>query len=193
MTWRGRSLLLPGSTGSGKSTLAAYLASKGFDCLTDELAYVPAASNCVDGFRVPLKIKTSGLDALKGHVRLTTDSARRMAGHFDVLLAPEASERESSNASLSVIVFPQYRARSRFSLTPLSPSQTAVRLMTSVLNAAKLPDHGFREATRVARLAVGYDMRFANLGQVGSRIERLQSMTSSGSDASLTQHPDSQA
>ncbi|MCP4513786.1 MAG: hypothetical protein GY824_00965, partial [Delftia sp.] len=41
LAWQGRGLLLPGGIGAGKSTLAAWLASRGWDYLTDELVFVP--------------------------------------------------------------------------------------------------------------------------------------------------------
>jgi hypothetical protein len=170
--------LLPGATGSGKSTLTAFLTHKGFDYLTDELAYVPSASICVEGFSAPLKIKKAGLDALKGHVPLSTGALVSMAGPGDLLVDPDGSGCITAAVPLSVIVFPRYQPRSRFRLEALSPPQTGLRLMAAVLNAEALPDHGFREAARVASLTAGYDMRYANLGQVEAHLELLRLMTS---------------
>jgi hypothetical protein len=175
---RGRVLLLPGKTGSGKSTLTAYLTSRGFDYLTDELAHVPPASARVTGLGAPLKIKSSGIDALKPQVALRTHTSATMIGPFDILVAPESSERASTGSPLAAIVFPRYTPRSRFNLRPLSASQTGLLLMTSVSNADALPDHGFREAARIAALAPGYAMRFANLGQIEAHFELLRSMMS---------------
>ena len=174
----GRSLLLPGATGSGKSTLAAFLTNQGFVYLTDESAYVAPASPCVEGFCAPLKIKNSGLDALAGYVPLSTEGPGSIAGRFDILVDPDRTQGAPAPVPLSVIVFPRHEPGSRFRLKALSPSQTGFRLMASVMNAGALPDHGFRDAARVAGLAMGYDMRFANLGQIEAHLERLRLMTS---------------
>lgn len=45
----GRAVLLPGAAFAGKSTLTAWLLSRGFDYLTDELVYVPRGETTVRG------------------------------------------------------------------------------------------------------------------------------------------------
>jgi hypothetical protein len=173
VAWKGRALLLPGTTGSGKSTLTAFLASSGFRYLTDELAYVPSGSISVEGFTAPLKIKKSGLDSLAGRVPL--DAGASMAGRHDVLVDPDGGGGDAPAAlPLSVIIFPRYRRRTRFSLAPLSPAKTALRLIAGILNAEALPDHGFREASRLAGLTTGYDLRYANLGQIEAHLDVLR-------------------
>lgn len=173
---QGRGLLLPGSSGSGKSTLTALLAIRGFDYLTDELVHVPLESTDVEGFTAPLKIKMAGLEAMKGQDPLITGGRASMAGVHDLLVQP-GDGRLTAAASLSLIVFPHYQRHGRFHLKALSPAETALRLMAGVLNAERLPDHGFREVARLAGLAAGYVMRYASLAQVESHLELLRHIT----------------
>jgi hypothetical protein len=174
----GHSLLLPGATGSGKSTLAAFLTARGFQYLSDELVHVAAASTAVEGFTAPLKIKKPGLAAIDRHLPLLTDAPTTLTGLDDVLVDPAASRCAAGPRPLSAIVFPRYRPRSRFQMKALSPSQTGLRLMAGVLNAGALPDHGFREAARVAGSTAGFEMTFSSLGQIEARLESLRALTS---------------
>lgn len=178
VSWAGRGVLIPGVSGAGKSTLTSFLADRGFEYLTDELVYVSAASNLLEGFTVPLKIKNRGLAALEGHVSLTRGTATNVEGSYQVLVNPDRFACATAAVPLSLIVFPQYTPRGRFRLQPVSPAQAGLRLLAGVLNGGALPDHGFREALRVARLAPAYDMRYAHLGQVETHLKLLQGMTS---------------
>lgn len=174
VSWAGRGLLIPGASGSGKSTLTSYLAERGFEYLTDELVHVPSAVNLIDGLTVPLKVKNRGLAALKGYVGTST----KIEGPREVLVAPDRFACAPAPVPLSLIVFPKYTPRVRFRLLPVPPAQAGLRLMAGVLNGGALPDHGFREALRLGRLAPAYEMRYANLGQVEAHLELLQRMTS---------------
>ena len=81
-------------------------------------------------------------------------------------------------APLGVIVFPRYRRRSRFHLEPLSPAQTGLRLMECALNSRSLPDHGFGEVARLANTVPGYELRYANVGQIETNLDALRSLVS---------------
>lgn len=178
VSWAGRGLLIPGASGSGKSTLTSFLTDRGAEYLTDELVHVSSASNLVEGLAVPLKIKKRGLAALTGHVSLARGTSTSIEGTHQVFVSPDRFVCAAAAVPLSLIVFPRYTPRGRFRLQPLSPAQAGLRLMAGVLNGGALPDHGFREALRVARLAPAYEMRYANLGQVEAHLKLLQSMTS---------------
>lgn len=176
LAWRGRGLVLPGATGSGKSTLAAFLMHRGFEFLTDELAHVPSGSDRLEGFTVPFKIKQKGVDALEGHVPLTPHST--LVGVHDVLVPPGELGCVAP-VPLSAIVFPHHQRDDAFRLEPLSPAQTALRLMTSLVNGSSRPDHGFRECARLAHIATGYTLRYASLRQIDIHLETLRQGTAS--------------
>jgi len=179
VSWAGRGLLIPGASGSGKSTTTSFLTDRGFEYLTDELVHVPSDSTVVEGLAVPLKIKNHGLAALTGHVSLARGTSSSLEGAYEVLVSPDRFACAAAAVPLSLIIFPRYTPRGRFRLELLSSSQAGLRLMAGILNGGALPDHGFREAVRLARLAPAYEMRYANLGQVAKHLALLQRMTTS--------------
>ena len=166
-------VVLAGASGSGKTTLSAFLSSKNFDHITDELVYLPPASMRVAGFSAPLKLKKHGLAPLQGRIPLSPDSGRVLVGRHDVLVHL-ASRRRSATVRLSAIVFPQYKARARFRLERLSSAQAGLRLMAGVLNAGELPDHGFREVARLAGRVPAYDLRYSSLKQLDVHLGELR-------------------
>lgn len=174
LAWRGRGLVLPGATGSGKSTLAAFLMHRGFEFLTDELAHVPSGSDRLEGFTVPFKIKQKGVDALAGHVPLAPHST--LVGVHDVLVPP-GELGCIAPVPLSAIVFPRHQPDVAFRLEPLSPAQTALRLMKYLVNGSSQPDHGFRDCARLAHIAAGYTLRYASLRQIDVHLEPLRQAT----------------
>jgi len=177
VSWAGRGLLIPGASGSGKSTLTSFLTDKGYEYLTDELVYVPSASDLMEGFAVPLKIKNRGLAALTGHVSHGQGKSKSLEGEYEVLVSPDRFVCAAAAVPLSLVVFPRYTPRARFRLNLLTPAEAGLRLMAGVLNGGALPDHGFRDALRLARVAPAYEMRYANLGQVKAHLQLLQRMT----------------
>jgi hypothetical protein len=173
-----RGLLLAGASGSGKTTLTAFLTAKGFGHLTDELAYVRPGSMRIEGLAGPLKLKKSGVGPLEDHLSLSASDARVREGRHDVLVSCHSPRPAGSSVTLTAIVFPSYRPRAPFRLEALSPAQTGLRLMPCVVNAASLPDHGFREVARIAGRVRAYDLRYSSLEQIEAHLTRIRSLTS---------------
>jgi hypothetical protein len=176
--WGRRGLLLAGASGSGKTTLTAFLTSRGFGHLTDELAFVPPRSHRIRGLAVPLKLKKPGCEVLEGHLDLRADGGAVLTGRYDLLFRPADPGPAPAGVAVAAIVFPRYTPRGRFSLTALSPAQTGARLMAGVLNAEALADHGFREVARLAGRAPGYAMSYGSLRQVDATLDRLRGLMS---------------
>ena len=171
----GCGLMLPGRSGAGKTTVSAFLSRKGFRYLSDELTYVAEGSLTIAALKRPLKIKTGGLAALERHLELDPPMSRSLAGPDDVLLAADSSyDDPPAPAPLEVIVFPRFSAGGFFSIEPLSPARSALRLMECLLNARNLSDHGFAEVTRLARSVPAYEMRYAELEQLDPNLHVLR-------------------
>jgi hypothetical protein len=175
--WEGRGIVLPGVTGSGKSMLAALLTDRGFAYLSDELAHVPASTTAVTGFCTPLKIKRAGLEALRRNIPLDSGRYRTWTGNSEVLLDPRAEQCASGPLPLSAIVFPRHRLNARFALTPLSTATAGLRLMRVLVNSGWLPDHGFREAARLAGSAACYELEYASLDEIDQHLGLLQQLS----------------
>jgi hypothetical protein len=169
----GKGLLLPGGVGAGKSTLAAWLAARGFDYLTDELVFVPQGADTMQTFTRPLNLKNPARAVLRNQVDFEGQAA-------DILSSPQAdlvslTVLRPGNAPgeppVSLIIFPRYRPGSDFILRPLSRAQAGLALMECLVNARNLPEHGFPQIARLARLAPAYKLTYAHFQQIGEQID----------------------
>ena len=58
--------------------------------------------------------------------------------------------------------------------SPISQAQVGFRLLGSLLNAGRLEDHGFDEATRLARSTPAWAIRYRHCGQVEVALRAWQ-------------------
>ena len=170
----GTALLMPAASGSGKSTLSLYLQSRGFMHLTDELACVRQAPLRVQGLGIPIKIKHSGRAALNGYVALPTYRRSVAEGLDELLVQPAGTVQWDIDLPLGAIVFPRYTPGATFTLTPLTPAQTGLRLTSSVVNTGDLAASGFTQLTALAAGVPGYDLHFSGLAQVAPNVDTLR-------------------
>lgn len=165
LAWKGHGLLLPGPTGSGKTTLTAWLLARGFDYLTDELAFIPLDTTELQGLARPLNVK------------------KRSKGVLEALLGPDAIEKEtvtdgtkiiapsrafgSSDVLHSVplrhIIFPRFSTEGRYEPHGYSKGKHAKELMGCLINARNLPDHGLSEVARLARAIPAYGIEYGSI------------------------------
>lgn len=172
---QGRGLLLPGGIAAGKSTLSAWLASRGWDYLTDELVFVPHGSDQMQAFVRPLNLKNASLPILQDYVDFQERADHVLSGPQSTLLAPRAFRPNVAPGEqpVSLVVFPHYQAGADFSWRPLAKAQGGLELMQCLINARNLPDHGLAEIARLARLAPAFRMDYAGFEQIESTIENL--------------------
>lgn len=175
LVWRGHGLLMPGGIGAGKTTLAAWLATQGFDYLTDELVFVPYQADGMRAFTRPLNLKHSSRDALRGYFDFERHAAHIWSSPRADLIPPALLNPTTrvSKPPLSLIIFPRYLPGSDLVLRPLSKAQAGLALMQGLVNARNLPGHGFSEIARLARAAPAYKMRYASFDQIGGQVEAL--------------------
>lgn len=175
LTWQGHALLLPGQTGAGKSTLAAWLVSRGFGYLTDELVFVPWGQNSAQGLTRPLNLKRPARPLWQTNLAASDQSAHVLSTPHSDLVAPTlfGAVPPPGEPPLSLIIFPRYEPGSDPALRPLSRAKAGLALMQCLLNARNLPDHGFTEVTRLARQLPAYHMQYSNFSQLEGQIESL--------------------
>jgi hypothetical protein len=80
-------------------------------------------------------------------------------------------QTELSSPALGLIIFPHYQVQSDFELQQLSRAQAGLELMQCLINARNLPEHGFLEITRLARLTPAFKMTYANFAQVEPHLD----------------------
>jgi hypothetical protein len=178
LAWDGKGLLLPGSIGAGKTTLTMWLALHGLGGLTylsDEMAFFPAGSPAMQTYTRPLNLKSGARAALKNRFDFEGQAGRLLSTPHGDLIPPELLSFAGPRAEtrLSLVIFPRYAAGRELELRPLSRAQAGLALMECLVNARNLPDHGFSEIARLARVAPAYRLRYGHFEQIGDRIEGL--------------------
>ncbi|MBI5876706.1 MAG: hypothetical protein HZB53_03570 [Chloroflexi bacterium] len=168
----GRGLVIPGISSAGKSTLTAWLLSHGFDYLTDELTFVADGASEFAAFTRPLNIKPASRQLLSARLVdigdvLTCETASLIP--LASLGAPDATVQ----TPLSGILFVHYDAAAPFEWARLSPAQAGLALMQCLVNARNLPEHGFREASRLARQTPAFRLVYRGFGELEPRLPEL--------------------
>jgi hypothetical protein len=116
------SIVLAGASGSGKSTLAGFLASKGFEYLSDDIVPLIAPRGEVAACPLAINLKAGSLGLYPAPAGFESQTFPGRMGTGQLLLPPSRLW-QSPPAPPRAVVFPQFVAGSstRFSaLTPLS-------------------------------------------------------------------------
>lgn len=175
LAWDNKGLLMPGRIGAGKTTIAAWLATRGLRYLTDELVFVPESADSMQTFTRPLNLKHPAEIVLQDHIDLDRRVDLTLRDSYSCLISPAllGPADTPDETPVSLIIFPHYRPGSDLALLSLSKAQTGLALMQCLVNARNLPDHGFPEITRLARVAPAYHMRYGSFGQIEGQVETL--------------------
>lgn len=127
----GRAVLLPGTSGSGKSTLGAFLFSRGFDCLCDDMLAV-THQGCVASWPIPLSIKEGSWPALAPcFPELDAIPGESVWGRTMKFLPVGPASWRSQLHRAAVLVFPTFdRGAGQARITRLRPLETLRRLVS---------------------------------------------------------------
>lgn len=175
LAWRGQGVMLPGASSAGKTTLTAWLLSRGFTYLTDELVFIPRQSQTLHFLTRPLNSKPTARPILSRFFDFNSHAARYLhSSQADLiphtLLNPTIL---TDPIPLRLIVFPTYHTNIDFDLTPLSRAKAALTLMQTLINARNLPNHGFSETTALARQIPAYQLQYNSFAHLEGQIEKL--------------------
>ncbi len=175
----GCGLIFPGTMGAGKTTLTAWLLTRGFNYLSDEMVFVGVGEARLQPLPRPLNLKKPSRPVLQPWLDFEARAGQIISTDYIDLVPPALLNPHTrlSQPPLRAVVFPRYQAGAEFRLEPLSKAQAGQALMQCLINARNLPGHGFAEITRLARLAPAYRLTYANFKQVGDAVDRLISAT----------------
>ncbi len=173
---KGKSIWLPGTSGAGKSSLTAWLLTRGFNYLTDELVQARSRDD-FDAFTRPLNIKTAGLpyvDALLGDEDENRD-VNRLQSSLSTMIPHTAfgAEQGQKSPSLSLIIFPHHTPDAPLQLEPLTPAQSAMQLMGCYVNARNLENHGFRQLTSLTRGVPAFKLSYSHFNQLDGVLDEV--------------------
>jgi len=170
-----RVLLIPGQSGAGKSTLTAWLTSRGFTYLTDELVFLSAAEpRRTDSFTRPLHIKPGARKAVK--MMLAGGDIGDVLEDDHGMIVPHRAINPSFlpiESPPSVLLFPDYRPGASLVVERLSPARVGACLMACNVNGRNLADHGFGQLMAVARSAPAYRLVYGSFAGLEETIAAL--------------------
>jgi hypothetical protein len=174
----GRGVLLPGAIGAGKTTLTTWLALTGLAdlaYLSDEMAFFARQSSAMHAYTRPLNVKRGARAALGEHFDFCGHAEQTLSTYHEVLIPPELVRFRGPREciELGMIIFPRYVADGAFEFEPLTGGQAGLALMKCLVNARNLPQHGFDQVARLARVAPAYRLRYTRFEQVKTCIKTL--------------------
>jgi hypothetical protein len=176
LSWQGHGLLLPGRIASGKTTLSAWLATQGFDFLSDELIFVAVDSTIMQSLTRPLNVKSPSRSVLRPYFDFDQHATQLLSTPRGDLVPIELlrPENQLSAPDLSTIILPQYAPDAVFQLEALSPGRAAFALVDTVVNARNLPDHGLPELARLTRAIPVQRLTYSRFAQLIDQIEAFK-------------------
>lgn len=167
LAYQDRGLLMCGKSGSGKSTLAAWLMSKGFHYLTDEVIAYPLTGERVSGFPRSLVLKggssaiwkpwLEGADS-KDYIKMEDGSA----WIAPTLLNPSAVVEE---ARPQLVLFPTYKVDADLDAEKLTPAGTLFNLLQCLVNARNFEDHGMAAVKQLSQTVSAYKLIYSDIEQ----------------------------
>ena len=181
-----RVALFPGVSGAGKTTLTAWLATRGFEYLTDELVFIPDGSETVVPFPRPLVVKAAARTAIAEHVVALDEGDAVLHGRETTLVDPLLLGAAPSPAGLTLatVVFPTFQAGADRVSETLTRSEAGAGLMGGLINARNLPAHGFPAVAALARRVPAMRLRYGQFGDLSSWIDDLRATLAAGTPES---------
>ena len=169
-------VLLPGRTGSGKTHLALWYRAQGFDLGTDEIVTAspgPAGEPILSGaLGRPLILKRP-VEATALLRPGETPVAQQDAACGRLIKPDAGAAWTQASIARGLIVFPRFTAGAAFSLTPLTPGMSGLRLLETCLNVRNLPRGGLPLASLLARRLPAIALEYGDTGQLEGTLDVL--------------------
>ncbi|HED13685.1 MAG TPA: hypothetical protein ENI62_08530 [Gammaproteobacteria bacterium] len=164
----GRAVVMPAASGSGKSTLSCWLAKQGFQYCTDELAFLPTDSTRVECLMRPVIIKNAAREMMTEFLGLAEQEQDFYPGPVAMMVPHRLIHLEfpQSCPEVGLLLFPRYQQDTDFQYTELTPAQAGMRLMSVLVNARNLSDHGFAQTARIAQTTRACQIQYSSFAHI---------------------------
>lgn len=159
---RNTGVLIPGHSGAGKSTLAVWLATRGFNYLTDELVHIPLGTNRIEAFTRPINLKQNGCQMLEDEFEIH-DTEERILKNKRLSIVPHRllnPRHQKLKPEIAFILFPRLITEGEHRLEPLSKAQAGLKLVECLVNGRNIPNHGIDQVSRIARDVPAYMLHY---------------------------------
>jgi hypothetical protein len=179
----GHALLLPAASGSGKSTLAAALALTGWRYWSDEFAVLDLAAGVVLPYRKAITLRAGGAEALHQFAAAHTPlgqlaqhvghQAMRFNGEQLRFWLPPQPADNGAAARPAWLALPMFEPGAEPALEPLKASVTLEALLLHSLSRGAELGRRLPRLVEIVRPLVGARLRYADLAQAVSLLDRL--------------------
>ncbi len=152
-----KGVIFPGKSGAGKSTLTAWLLTRGFGYLSDELIML-SADGRITPFTRPVSFKTSHLRLFP---EILDDQQESIISDEQGTMVPHRlfnSKFSAENPFLTTIVFPEYRENCATTVEELSPAKSCQMLLESYVNARNLSGLGISSLSSLVKKSKSYKL-----------------------------------
>ena len=170
-TQAGEGILLPARSGGGKTTLVTALVRAGFQYLSDE-------GGAVDPFSQTLYPYPRALTLKQGHKQVFPELCGRNGSDWYEgvrWIHPREIRPDAVGGPCPIrfVIAPEYRPGAQTELTPISPAQAAVELLTHAINLTRYRSRAIPLVAEVARRAQRYRLVSGNLDEAVQAIVEL--------------------
>lgn len=155
-------ILIPGKSGAGKSTLAVWLATRGYNYLTDELVHIPLDTQRIEAFTRPINLKQNGYRMLEDQFDIR-DTEERILKNHRLSIVPHRLINPTFRKlkpQIRVVLFPHLISGDDHRLEPLSSAQAGLKLVECLVNGRNIPNHGFDRVSRIVREVEAYVLHY---------------------------------
>lgn len=166
----GKALIFPAIPGSGKSTLSAYLAFQGWNLYSDEMAVIDCATGTVAPLFRPVCLKNESIQLVRQwfpEAVLTATAKDTRKGDVAHLKALSWRQfRQFKSAKVAGVVFPRYRASSKFQVYEMENLKAFRELCRHAFNYNIVGMRGFRTVSQLVTQSRQYSIAYSDLADV---------------------------
>jgi hypothetical protein len=170
----GQGVLLPAVSGSGKTTLTAALVRSGFRYLSDEAGAIDPVTRMLHPYHKALTLK-EGHASVFPELCPNGDGKSWLVGQWPVPTDEIRAGSAGSPCRIRFIIAPTYQSGAATDVTPVTPAEGAMLLLTNTLNLPVYRGRALLIATDVARQARSYRLV---TGNVEDALEAITQLTS---------------
>ncbi|WP_434363017.1 HprK-related kinase A [Parasalinivibrio latis] len=143
----GKAVIICAPSGSGKSTLCAYLVSRGWKLLSDELALVDHNTLTVEGLNRPMNLKNGSIPVISPYFQSRQFSEEIRDTHKGTLklLYPDAGQQLPAglHVSPSLLVFVKHSTTEKCFIEKVPPCEALTEILQQSFNHGTLHQKGF--------------------------------------------------
>lgn len=170
----GHSIIMPGQSGSGKSTLAAGLGFMDWQFVSDEFVLLNPTDGLHHPYPRPASLKNESLEAVRQLAPsdyFSASYANTQKGTI-TYVRPLAAAIAAMHDCLTptLIVFPRFSPDESASLSPITPSESFVRIVSGSANYEKLRDAAFLTLSELVMRCPNYILTYSNFTEADALL-----------------------